>query len=127
MRSLQSTIGHNDHASVDFRFGLRTQKDCRFTRWCPIASDGVRFHPGGPLQVVLCHTYQFFNFEQAGRHTAGVYQNDMLVREKVYKCFKYKGSRPGEMNFVQAATSINWDMDSSCNFLERPQIAASRE
>ena len=62
---------------------------------------------------------------RTGRHTVGVDQNNMLVREKVYKRFEYKGSRPGEINFVQAATSINWNMDSSCNFLERPQIAAS--
>ena len=81
MRSLQPTIGHNDHASIDFRFGLRTQEDSRFTCWLSIASDGMWFHASGLVEMALRHTDQFFNFEQAGGYTVGVDQNDVFVRK----------------------------------------------
>ena len=62
----------------------------------------------------LCHSCQFFNLEQAGRHTIGINQNYVFVRKEIHQCFDYKCTCPSEMNFVEAATCI-WDMADFSN------------
>ena len=47
-----------------------------------------------------------------------------IVREQIYQCFKDKGSRPREMDFVKPSAGINWYMDGSGDFLVWSDVAA---